>query len=81
MKNIYFLTLVITITLTSCNQNGKKNEADSQVKKIDTTGPSVSHEPIETALYTCPMHPEVQGEKDTECPQCGMKLTEPVSKK
>lgn len=24
--------------------------------------------------YTCPMHPEVRGNKDESCPKCGMKL-------
>lgn len=26
------------------------------------------------AVYTCPMHPEVQSDKPGECPKCGMKL-------
>jgi hypothetical protein len=26
------------------------------------------------SAYVCPMHPEVKGVKDEECPKCGMKL-------
>lgn len=26
--------------------------------------------------YTCPMHPEVQSDKQGTCPKCGMKLIE-----
>lgn len=25
-------------------------------------------------VYTCPMHPEVQGDKPDQCPKCGMDL-------
>lgn len=39
--------------------------------KTDTTGTE--------KLYACPMHPEVQGKHNDECPKCGMKLTEPVT--
>ena len=80
MKKIYFLTLAIA--LTSCNQKGAQDAAASQVKQSDTTAQSSSSVPAdETALYACPMHPEVQGKTDSECPKCGMKLTVPVSKK
>lgn len=82
MKNIYFLTLTNAIALTSCHQKGSQNPADSQVKESDTTAQSSSTDPAnETALYACPMHPEVQGKKDSECPKCGMKLTVSVPKK
>jgi Cu+-exporting ATPase len=26
------------------------------------------------AVYTCPMHPEVQSEQPGDCPKCGMAL-------
>lgn len=81
MKKIYFLALTIVIVLTSCNQKGKQNEAESQVKQSDSTGQtSPTIQADDTALYSCSMHPEVHGKKDSECPKCGMNLTEPVSK-
>lgn len=30
-------------------------------------------------MYSCPMHPEVQGKLNDKCSKCGMKLTEPVA--
>lgn len=27
-----------------------------------------------SVIYTCPMHPEVQGDKPGKCPKCGMTL-------
>jgi len=82
MKKVYFLIVAIVLILTSCNEKGKKNETASQTKQVDTIVQSDStNQPDEAALYSCPMHSEVQGEKDSECPKCGMKLTEPVIKK
>ena len=65
MKTL-FITALLAITLTSCNQKVKEVEAA---------------EPTATAkeLYSCPMHPEVTGEKGAECPKCGMELTEKVA--
>lgn len=30
-------------------------------------------------IYSCPMHPEVQGKLNSKCSTCGMPLTVPVS--
>lgn len=35
----------------------------------------------EFTFYTCTMHPNVHGEKDGNCPLCGMKLVEKTAKK
>ncbi len=35
---------------------------------------SVSSKPRGKAIYTCPMHPEVQQEQPGDCPKCGMAL-------
>ncbi len=47
----------------STQQNDKKSEGKSGKK-----------EPQGEALYTCPMHPEVQQDHPGECPKCGMAL-------
>jgi YHS domain-containing protein len=45
-------------------------------KKFLSTPVPVKHEkkPNEKAIYTCPMHPEVQQEHPGDCPKCGMAL-------
>ena len=35
--------------------------------------------PMESEIYSCPMHPEVQGNLNDKCSKCGMKLTVPVT--
>jgi len=83
MKKVYFLALIMTLGLTSCNQKGKEDTTDSQMKHQDTTmqGNHAAATDEPTVLYACPMHPEVQGKKDDKCSKCGMKLTEPVTEK
>lgn len=35
-------------------------------------------EPSAAALFSCPMHPEVQGAQGASCFKCGMRLSVPV---
>ncbi len=65
MKTL-FITALLAITLTSCNQKVKEVEA------AETTATA-------NELYACSMHPDVTGKKGSECPECGMELTEKVA--
>ena len=87
MKKVCFLTLALGSTLISCNHkvnnevtNPQTQQTDTVVAATDTTTVQTSDNNYAAVLYACPMHPEVQGKKGDECPKCGMKLTEPVSK-
>lgn len=88
MKKVYFLAFTMALGLASCNQKSKETTVETQTTRQDTmtTQSDTTMEKTatpaatQTALYSCPMHPEVKGEKDSECPKCGMKLTEPVKK-
>lgn len=82
MKNFIFLSLIM-LSLTACNSKSNKTEStkptepqktETTEKVVDTTAET---KPV-TQLYSCPMHPEVKGKKGSECPKCGMALTEPV---
>lgn len=82
MKNLIFLSFIL-LSLTACNSKSGKTETttptepqktETTEKDVDTTADT---KPV-AQLYSCPMHPEVKGEKDSECPKCGMVLTEPV---
>ena len=68
MKKILFLSLIATFMTVSCNQKNKEEttlNSDKTEKKAE--------------LYSCPMHPEVTGVAGSECPECGMELTEKVA--
>ena len=45
-------------------------------KKFRSTPATAKHEekPPGKAIYTCPMHPEVQQDHPGDCPKCGMAL-------
>lgn len=82
MKNIIFLSLIV-VSMAACKGNKTETteqtdsvttEAETPAAAVDTT---TTNEAV-AELYSCPMHPEVKGAKDSECPKCGMKLTEPV---
>jgi hypothetical protein len=89
MKNKLFSTIVLAFVLVSCNQKGKEDttksrneQHESTVHHNDKKGQNQAAQVKEdAALYACEMHPEVQGTKEEKCSKCGMKLTEPVSKK
>jgi hypothetical protein len=68
MKNIIISALIIAFATTSC-QNKVKEEESKSTQTTETT----------SQLYSCPMHPEVQGKKGESCSKCGMELTEPVT--
>ena len=89
MKKIIFSITVIAL-LISCNKN-KETEtvtveetettempAESTMMENDTTATEAETE----RLYSCSMHPEVQGKLNDKCSECGMELSElvPVKK-
>ena len=83
MKNFIFL-LLFAVSIIACNSKGNQTEnADptnavtTEAETTSTVNSTTSTEPV-AKLYSCPMHPEFKGEKDDECPKCGMALTEPV---
>ncbi|WP_255577869.1 heavy metal-binding domain-containing protein [Flavobacterium sp. CHNK8] len=65
-------TTVITNDGTSTDSNTVLIEKDTVFVK-ETTKKEVA-----TKIFSCPMHPEVQGELNSECSKCGMPLTETV---
>ncbi len=65
MKTL-FITALLAISLTSCNQ---------KVKEIEVAATTATA----SELYACSMHPEVTGKKGAECSECGMELTEKVA--
>lgn len=67
MKKIMILSLIATFLTVSCNQKNK-DETIINSEKTEKTA----------ELYSCPMHPKVTGVAGSECPECGMELTEKV---
>ncbi|WP_426063007.1 heavy metal-binding domain-containing protein [Flavobacterium sp. DSP2-3-1] len=89
MKKIFFLALMTAIIMVSCNQKNKENSTiDSPMMKDSSAmkssdGNKMMNDSLmmknTVTMYSCPMHPEVQGKLNDKCPKCGMKLTEPVT--
>ena len=80
MKKITGFALGLILILTACNSNSDtKNETISPATTVtDTVVKKEIIQPIAAQLYSCSMHPEIQGKKDEKCSKCGMKLTVPV---
>jgi hypothetical protein len=66
MKNTIIFVVLSVFTLSACGSNSNEMNHNKDQQQ--------HHE----AQYTCPMHPEVTGNKGDECGKCGMELTEPV---
>ncbi|MES2747145.1 MAG: heavy metal-binding domain-containing protein [Bacteroidota bacterium] len=83
MKKVIFSVLVLALVF-SCNKKTEETTTETGVVTTDTVVrvvDTVSTEPEVESLYSCSMHPEVQGKLNDECSKCGMKLSELVPKK
>ncbi len=71
----------ISVTDTTIIANDGTNiETDTTMMKKDTViVKKVTKKAVAIKIYSCPMHPEVQGKLNSKCSKCGMPLTEPVS--
>lgn len=54
--------------LPECCQYDRPKKENVKAQEVTTTTST------EKAIYTCPMHPEVQSDKAGDCPKCGMAL-------
>lgn len=92
MKKVILVATFSFFALVSCNQKTKEvTTINSEMMENDSTmmenkSPMMEHDSTMTdhskmdhaGMYSCPMHPEVQGKLNDKCSKCGMKLTEPV---
>jgi hypothetical protein len=53
---------------TESHKHEEKSEKKTTEKKVEVK------ESFYSAVYVCPMHPEVQSDKSGKCPKCDMKL-------
>lgn len=88
MKNSIIALFLLTFLLMSCNQINKQNQPINDTRTVHdstliTTDSTKNHyesnmKQEQEELYTCSMHPEIQGKLNDDCSKCGMKLTEEV---
>ena len=61
MKKIILSAFLLALMVVSCNQKAKQDTEDVAVE-------------TSTEKYSCPMHPEITGNKGDVCTECGMDL-------
>ncbi len=70
--------IVVTDTTVITN-DATSSESETIIMEKDTVFvKETTKKEVATKIFSCPMHPEVQGELNSECSKCGMPLTEPV---
>ena len=89
MKHKILAVIAATLLMVSCNQKNKEaTTTDQHMMNNDSTkmhndstmmNNDSKMTPMESEIYSCPMHPEVQGNLNDKCSKCGMKLTVPVT--
>ncbi|WP_439654688.1 heavy metal translocating P-type ATPase [endosymbiont of Lamellibrachia barhami] len=52
----------------------KVSEKHDSSGRFDSDPDGAFHQPVTGAVYTCPMHPEIQTDHPGPCPKCGMAL-------
>ncbi|HEX8269602.1 MAG TPA: heavy metal-binding domain-containing protein [Flavobacterium sp.] len=78
MKTKVFTLLAISIIFVACNDK-KAETVTATTDSIPAQKTSPAANEVTAKLFSCPMHPEVTGNKGDICPKCEMKLTEPVA--
>ncbi len=69
---IYFIAIAL-IGLVACKGNENKENASQENAATENVAGADSTA-IQQNTYTCPMHPEVNSDKEGVCPHCGMEL-------
>jgi hypothetical protein len=67
----HLIAATLFITLASCRQETQRS--DDHKNHSNPSGATTT-EPSKSAVYTCPMHPEVIANAPGKCPQCDMDL-------
>jgi hypothetical protein len=83
MKNSTFIIVTIMVlTLFSCKQNDSNdaeynmhmNKNSRMMHQDSTMMHDNTHMMDSETKYSCPMHPEVHGNKNEKCSECGIDL-------
>lgn len=79
MKNL-ILIAVFFASLTACQSDtSKQNQSNATQTTMPMMSDTMAHMQSDTMMhmhtYRCPMHPEVESQKEGDkCPKCGMTL-------
>jgi len=78
MKYIIFACFAIILGLTTMHSplfaGSCCGGSDSDCQSQGASTIKADNLAVKTAVYVCPMHPEVQSDKPGKCPKCGMDL-------
>ncbi len=84
MKKIIVSAIVMAFVLVSCTKKTEESSTvtsdESATEEVVVVKDTVNEEPeiLPAKLYSCSMHPEVQGKQNDKCTKCDMSLTELV---
>jgi len=66
------LVLMVTPVQSMMCHDGMGGMSHDEDKKAEKAKPEI--ESVQETVYTCPMHPDIHGDKAGKCPECGMAL-------
>ena len=74
MKNLMVVALFLVFGLCSCGTDHSKQNTTESAKTSVPEKAEIKTDTLNTAVFVCPMDPEITGKEGDKCSKCGMAL-------